>query len=889
MGKHFSEFALRDRMLQYLFLAICISNLNAEAISDSHIQQIFKDFESELEDELQFKMINGATSNHFSKHNNFSREMVKRNTLFKNVVTYLTKEMNMEHEDAKTQARQALIEKDGSYDNRIGNPLCDAAKAIPSCDTSSAFRTINGKCNNLHNPVWGEVNTPFIREILVGNYDSGSCENIEKGHLKKTYKNWGDVYSIEFDIVVAKKPATIMSVFHFTSTNHNCCNDGDRIPAFWVNSATFVFRASIGSHNHNYGYDGFNFVLGKSYHIAIKQSTDGSKYWFEIIINGNSQLKLENKFARTYSTVNLYTGDPWYEPFSSDFGSVCNLKIKQGVTAVSTRDANECKDSNENTCALYAHWLCKIDDLKKFCLKTCNACPVEIPSNENYEICPKRTNLPSPRTISNRFHEDLDLPSTKNTHMVTQFGQYLDHDIAETPSHEVEDCCTKGKTDECFPIPVPNDDNFYGPRNVTCLEFRRSVIFCGEKGGSKEQFNEVTHFIDASTVYGSEEEIAHELRTFVNGKLKVTQLDLLPVDDNGVEKAGDHRVNEMPGLAVMHTLFVREHNRLAKLIKLKNPYWDDEKIYQNARRIMIAQHQSITYGEFHKAVLGENNLESITLSSEGSIYDSFKSPSITNEFATASYRFGHSMIQGIIELFATDNSGKVDEFILHQQYFNTSRLAWFAGDGMEKILTGLVNQPAQSYDRAVTIQVTNFLFPDEGKTFGGDLVARNIQRARDHGLPGFCCYYKLYDDENFDCTSDWSKRYNSFSPEDWALLQSIYEKPSDIDLFTGGLAQKPLNGGLLGKVFNRMLVNQFERSMTGDRFFFTHKNQKGSFTKAARTTLINRTLAGIICDNTNISAVPRNVFSITPTTEFINCDEAPKLGDISYLLMIGTD
>ena len=84
----------------------------------------------------------------------------------------------------------------------------------------------------------------------------------------------------------------------------------------------------------------------------------------------------------------------------------------------------------------------------------------------------------------------------------------------------MEDCCKKGKTDECFPIPVPNDDNFYGPRNVTCLEFRRSVTFCGEKGGSKEQFNEVTHFIDASTVYGSEEEIAHELRTFVNGELK---------------------------------------------------------------------------------------------------------------------------------------------------------------------------------------------------------------------------------------------------------------------------------------------------------------------------------------------------------------------------------
>ena len=55
---------------------------------------------------------------------------------------------------------------------RIGDPLCD--KAIPSCDSSSAFRTITGKCNNLNNPVWGETNTPFLREILVGDYDSGN-------------------------------------------------------------------------------------------------------------------------------------------------------------------------------------------------------------------------------------------------------------------------------------------------------------------------------------------------------------------------------------------------------------------------------------------------------------------------------------------------------------------------------------------------------------------------------------------------------------------------------------------------------------------------------------------------------------------------------------------
>ena len=90
---------------------------------------------------------------------------------------------------------------------------------------------------------------------------------------------------------------------------------------------------------------------------------------------------------------------------------------------------------------------------------------------------------------------------------------------------------------------------------------------------------------------------------------------------------------------------------------------------------------------------------------DGSNYDSETNPSITNEFSTAAYRFGHSMIQGIIELFATDNSGKLDEFVLHTQFDNASRLGNFGGKGIEKLLMGLINQPSQSFDKDVTIQV----------------------------------------------------------------------------------------------------------------------------------------------------------------------------------------
>ena len=92
-------------------------------------------------------------------------------------------------------------------------------------------------------------------------------------------------------------------------------------------------------------------------------------------------------------------------------------------------------------------------------------------------------------------------------------------------------------------------------------------------------------------------------------------------------------------------------------------------------------------------------------------------------------------------------------------------------------------------------------------------------------------------------------------------------------------------------VYNGSLFagEQFRRTRYGDRFFFTHKGEAGSFTKDARETLIDRTLAGIICDNTDITAVPSNAFTLTDSDDFINCSGTPKLGDISKLLEIGTD
>ena len=87
----------------------------------------------------------------------------------------------------------------------------------------------------------------------------------------------------------------------------------------------------------------------------------------------------------------------------------------------------------------------------------------------------------------------------------------------------------------------------------------------------------------------------------------------------------------------MHTLFVREHNRLCDLIKAARPGWNDEEIYQNTRRILIAEYQSIVYGGYLPVVLGSQNMEGLELSEFGSEYNPQLNPAMTNEFATAAY------------------------------------------------------------------------------------------------------------------------------------------------------------------------------------------------------------------------------------------------------------
>src|SRR5262249_35460371 len=148
--------------------------------------------------------------------------------------------------------------------------------------------------------------------------------------------------------------------------------------------------------------------------------------------------------------------------------------------------------------------------------------------------------------------------------------------------------------------------------------------------------------------------------------------------------AGDIRVNENIELTSVHTLFVREHNRIADTIAGNFPRLGDEAVFQLTRAIVIAEVQSITFNEFLPALLGA------VPDYQG--YNSAINPDIANEFSTAGFRVGHSLLAPDVEFMNPDGSEKFASVSLADAFFNPKLIV---NRGVDPILKYLATDNAQ--------------------------------------------------------------------------------------------------------------------------------------------------------------------------------------------------
>eukprot|EP00941_MAST-03F_sp_MAST-3F-sp1_P004322 g4322.t1 len=494
---------------------------------------------------------------------------------------------------------------------------------------------------------------------------------------------------------------------------------------------------------------------------------------------------------------------------------------------------------------------------------------------------PSGRDRPSARYLSNRiFHysssKKKKTSKKKLSALIMHFGQFLAHDISLTTT------VANLIATENISIPVPRGDPTFDVTGTghEVIRMRRS-IFKKRVNTVREQVNKVTSYLDGSMIYGSDDRRLAALRLGRYGKLAgkneiattphhtanhIGKCPFsLPLNEQGLANdnplarvnenlslSGDIRTNIQPGLHALHTLWYREHNfwcdqilhEMRAMGKNLDDEFIDDGIFLEARAIVEAELQMITYREYLPALIGRDVFgENGKFPYDG--YDETIDASTSTEFSTAAMRISHSFVNEFLLYCDVDGGrgrlceendiettcpGKCEINMLKDKYFEPRRKEEYdeAFDSKEtdptdkdvdKILLGMIHVAAEPMDLQIADAIRNHLFGPR-EVGGVDLHAIDIQRGRDHGIPSYKNmrrYVGLHDD-NEDVQNILKEIYNS--------------ENNDYDAIVGMLAEADAcyrNEGKrsrLGSLAEYIVIDQFRRLRDGDRFFYLNRFQK---------------------------------------------------------------
>lgn len=458
-------------------------------------------------------------------------------------------------------------------------------------------------------------------------------------------------------------------------------------------------------------------------------------------------------------------------------------------------------------------------------------------ADDDYEMAIRSSNPnnnPNPRKISNVVCKMTnEKPNSFGlTNMTWMWGQLIDHELDLTPAGSQEPAN----------IITPNDDQYPG----STIQFNRSGYMIHSH--PREHPNVLSSFHDGGVIYGPDSNRVYELRALDgSGKFKyqysdnneiippynVNQIDNAPDKNPGLFIVGDVRGNENIALTSIHTLMVREHNRLCDKIVKKEPdlKGKDEIIFQKARKYVIAIMQNITFYEYLVHLLGKDWI------SEYKGYDSSINCGVMTEFSTVGYRIGHTMLPPRLQIGSNPNN----YVELKNAFFNP---AYVKEHGCDDILLGGMKMKMQEIDHEVVDDIRDFLFGPPSQQSLLDLATLNIQRGRDHGIPG---YNKVRQSYGLSKKNNWSSITSNTSLQQ--KLSSVYEHPDYIDPWIGMLCEDHLPNKPLGELAFTIIKEQFTRIRNGDRYWF----ENDQFDEHTLKKIKKIKLSDIIKKNTKIN------------------------------------
>uniref|UniRef100_A0A8B9T2T4 NAD(P)H oxidase (H2O2-forming) n=1 Tax=Anas platyrhynchos TaxID=8839 RepID=A0A8B9T2T4_ANAPL len=476
--------------------------------------------------------------------------------------------------------------------------------------------------------------------------------------------------------------------------------------------------------------------------------------------------------------------------------------------------------------------------------------------------------VPNARQLSNVVARGPSgLPSGRNTTVLAVFFGF--HVLSEILATEKPGCPA-----EFLNIRIPSGDLVFDPKGTgaVVLPFQR-IHWALETGQSpnspREQTNEVTGWLDGSSIYGPSHSWSDALRSFSGGQLAAGPSGQLPKETDGrvpmwkaldpstgqggprgIYDLGNAWGNENRFLQAESIAWFRYHNHLATELAQAQPSWSDEDIFQHTRKKVIATFQSIVLYEWLPALLGR-------AVPEYTGYQQHMDPSLSPEFVAAAELFLATMVppgvykRGCLRLGS--GLGMVPAW---------PQLGNIPGHGLcstgvqaedvDGLLLGMSSQIAEREDNILVEDLQDYWYGPL-KYSRTDFMASWLQRGRDLGLP---TYNQARERFGLQPLQDWMDLAPHLEQEVLKNVADLYaNNTARLEMLPGGMleAESPL--------FSAIILDQFVRLRDGDRFWFEN-TKNGLFTEAEAREIRNTTFRDVLAAVTsgNLTDFQSNVF-----------------------------
>uniref|UniRef100_A0A8D0EJM6 NAD(P)H oxidase (H2O2-forming) n=1 Tax=Strix occidentalis caurina TaxID=311401 RepID=A0A8D0EJM6_STROC len=455
--------------------------------------------------------------------------------------------------------------------------------------------------------------------------------------------------------------------------------------------------------------------------------------------------------------------------------------------------------------------------------------------------------VPNARQLSNAVARGPSgLPSRRNTTVLAVFFGF--HVLLDILGTEKPGCPA-----EFLNIRIPSGDPVFDPAGTgdVVLPFQR-IHWAAETGQSpnspREQTNEVTGWLDGSSIYGPSHSWSDALRSFSGGQLASGPGGRLPRETDGrvpmwkaldpstgqggpqgIYDLGSAWGNENLFLQAESIAWFRYHNYLAAALAQAHPTWSDEDIFQHARKRVIATFQSIVLYEWLPTLLGRRIPEY-----KG--YQQHLDPSLSPEFAVAAGQFLATMLPPVQGCGAASCPQSLEESPILPISPQSTGLKQAEAVDVDNLLLGMTSQIAEQEDNIVVEDLQDYWYGPL-KYSRTDYVASWLQRGRDLGLP---TYNQARERFGLDPLQNWSDLAPHLEQQVLEKIAALYaNNTAGLELLPGGMLETD------SSLFSVIILDQFVRLRDGDRFWFEN-TKNGLFTVEETREIRNTTFHDVL-------------------------------------------